>query len=433
MKKIALILLVVVSSFANNPIEEWKDNFAAKMGIEFGQTDKKGRTFYFGQSIVNVTPLDPAYVKEMALAYEKAILNMQADFILQTFGKAVVRKLYETVENDSTNVDEFPPLPEAEKMASKGKIGIIIDKALDVIENSLDQKLIEQGVSPDRLKKMTIEQKKQLFKDNLTSNMIKQAFHSMRGLVPYQVKIATIDTGIGKATAVAVIAIQSPKTIQFAKDIAKKRPTMVRGKPKRFQEILPKKKEDYLKEIGLRYTYDEEGRPMLISYGLWSVTIKTKNPTRYLKKINIAKRKARMKAESFIGDFIKTNIEAVEKLDVSSIDEEIARKITTISSTSRSSQRINDEIKETLDKYFKTVKATSNFHLQGTSEIKNWDYKDQNGLIYVGSVVTWTYNQLQNAKNYINMQKAHKKPAKRQSTNIVIDRESKVINDIEDF
>ncbi len=428
-----------IQQYNADPIEIWKDKFVEKYG-PFGVTDKKGRTFFYGEAVVNVSPLDPAYVKELVIAYEKALLNMQADFILQTFGKESVKKLYETFEDDSTNADKFPPLKEAEDMAQKGKIAVIMDKFLDVVENSLDQKLIEQGVSPEKLKKMTVEQKKQLFKDNFSTSIAKEAFNSMSGLVPFSVKVATVDTGMGKATKVAVIAIQSPKTIQFAKDIARGRPTNVRGKPKSLRDILPKTKEDYLKEIGLRYTYDEQGRPMLISYGMWSVVLNTKNPTRYMKKIAIAKRKAKLRAESYIGDFIKTNIQAVESQDVESVNEEIAKKITTLGAGSEDVQKLKEDIKDTIDKYFKKIKATSNFRLKGTSEVYNWDYKDKNNLVYVGSVVTWSYGQFNNANRYIKMknsqniinkpkvQKVHQNHAAPE-----INRESKIINDVEDF
>ncbi|BAF70802.1 DUF6844 domain-containing protein [Nitratiruptor sp. SB155-2] len=436
MKKLVTLLIVCVSFLYATDIESWKNDFIKAHG-NFGQTDDHGRTFYYGEATINVTPLDPAYVKELVLAYEKAMLNLQSDFILQTFGRETVQRLAEIVENDSTNADQFPPLPEAQKMAQQGKIATIFNKALDVIDKKLDKELEELGVPPQQLQKMTVEQKKTLFKDKLSSKIVKEAFSSMEGLVPYQVKIGTITTPVGKATKVAIIAITSPKTIQFAKDIARQRPTQVRGKPHTLSDLLPKAKEDYLNEIGLRYSYDEQGRPMLISYGMWSVTQKVTSPSRYLKKIDLAKRKARMRAESYIGDFIKTNIQAIESQDASSLEEEVAKKITTVDAAGNSSQKIRDNIKETLDSYFKKFKSSSNFSLQGTSEAYNWDYKEpKTGMIYVGSVVTWNYNQLNNVKRYIhqkhNTAKTTKTQAKTKSS-VTIERESKVINDVEDF
>ena len=75
--------------------------------------------------------------------------------------------------------------------------------------------------------------------------------------------------------------------------------------------------------------------------------------------------------------------------------------------------------------------------MQGTSEVYNWDYKDKNNLVYVGSVVTWSYNQLENVKNYINMNKKNKPIVKKvnkvKKVIPTMNRESKIINDVEDF
>jgi hypothetical protein len=432
-KRLTLFLLLPLILFASDPIAKWRDDFIQKYG-NFGQT-KDGRTFYYGEAVVNVSPLDPAFVKELVVGYEKAMLDMQASFILQTFGHESVKRVYEVLEDDSTNAQKFPPIKKAEQLASEGKISSIFSKLLDVIENDLDKKLVEQGVPQEKIKKATLEQKKKLFMDNFAVNIAKKATQNMQGLVPFKVKYATIENQVGSTTKIAVIAVTSDKTIQFAKDIARKRETNVRGKPKKLKDILPKDTEGFMREIGLRYSYDEKGRPMLISYGLWSVTLKTKNASRYQKKLDLAKRKARLRAESYIGDFIKTRISASESQEVKSLNEEIAKKMTTIYQDENEVEKSIDEIKDTIDKYSKKFISNSSFSLQGTSEVYSWDKVDENNLVYVGSVVTWSYAQLENVKNYINKPKKEiKKEIKKQKSKAVkIERESKEINSVEDF
>jgi hypothetical protein len=428
MKKFVLFLITTCMLFASDPIAEWKNNFIQKHG-EFGDT-KKGRTFYYGEAVVNVSPLDPTFVKELVIGYEKAMLNMQANYILQTFGHESVKRVYDVFEDDSTNAREFPPVEEAKKMAREGKVNVIVDKLLDVIENDLDKKLKEQGVPEDQIKKATIEQKKQLFKDNFYVNIVKKAVHSMQGLVPYKVKYATIKNDVGDFTKIAVIAVRSQKTIQFAKDIAKKRATNVRGKPKKLDDIVPKTEDALMNEIGLRYTYDEKGRPMLVSYGLWSVAIKTKNPVRYQKKLDLAQRKARLRAESYIGDFIKTTIGAEESQDVNSISEEITTKLTSLSKEGKEIQQTDEEIQETIDRYRKKFTSRTNFSLQGTREVRSWHKKNlKNNLMYVGSVVTWSYTQLERTQGAKKVKKHHKSS----KGSVKVMRESKEINDVEDF
>lgn len=47
-------------------------------------------------------------------------------------------------------------------------------------------------------------------------------------------------------------------------------------------------------------------------------------------------------------------------------------------------------------KEFRT--ATASGDLRGTSILKRWEAKDDNGVLHVGTVVGWTYGQLENAK-----------------------------------
>ncbi|MEA1967351.1 MAG: hypothetical protein U9N77_03930 [Thermodesulfobacteriota bacterium] len=88
--------------------------------------------------------------------------------------------------------------------------------------------------------------------------------------------------------------------------------------------MLPKSKKGYLDEFELRYLYDEKGRPMLLSYGRWSVTQISKNPSRAMRKIKSAQNKAQLFAEASIGEFMNSNIDVLDKADIDSISEEVA-------------------------------------------------------------------------------------------------------------
>jgi len=414
-------------------LNDWKKDFEEKFNVTIGMAED-GKTFFFGEATVRVSPLDPAYAKELSLSYDKAMLNLQSNFIMQTYGSMTAKTISDYMEDDSTNAKEFDPI-KLKETAAKGQTQIIIDKFADVIENKLDSILIKQGVPISEIGKRTIEQKKLLFKDNFSKTMTKKAFASMSGLVPIQTKILTTDRDGKKSVKIGIIAVMSEKTIQFAKDIAKRRTTHVHGKPSSLRKILPKKEKGYLNEIGLRYVYDKKGRPMLLSYGRWSVVGKTSNPARYERKIESAKEKARMFAESYIGEFMKSNINAASGSTVESINEEVAKKITTINNHAIANESENtDEIGETLDKSFKKLQRSSKFKLRGTSQITTWEAKDENGILHVGSVVAWTYAQLENANQIVQTQKSKKKvdkKKKRVAKNI--SKESTVVNTMDDF
>ncbi|MEA1915934.1 MAG: hypothetical protein U9N42_00230 [Campylobacterota bacterium] len=56
-------------------LTDWQREFEDKFNVKIGQTED-GKTFFFGESVVRVGPLDPAYGKELTLTYDKAMLNL---------------------------------------------------------------------------------------------------------------------------------------------------------------------------------------------------------------------------------------------------------------------------------------------------------------------------------------------------------------------
>lgn len=123
--------------------------------------------------------------------------------------------------------------------------------------------------------------------------MVKRQPQNISGLVPVQTKVITFNAK-GPVSQIGVIAVLSEKTIQFANDIARLRPTLVHQEHKSLSDVLPKSDKEYLNEFGLRYVYDEKGMPMLVSYGMWSMLGQTKDPSKYLRKEQSAIEKARM-------------------------------------------------------------------------------------------------------------------------------------------
>ena len=415
-------------------LNDWKRDFEEKFDVTIGMSEND-KTFFFGETTVRVSPLDPAYAKELALAYDKALLNLQANFIMQTYGDFVAKSVSDFFEDDSTNATKFNPV-KLKEQAAQGKVGLILDKFVDVVDKKLDNMLVEQGVPLSEIQKQTVEQKKTLFKDNYSKSMTKKALASMSGLVPVQTKILTSTRNGKKTVKVGVIAIMSGKTIQFAKDSAKRRTTHVKGKPSNIKMILPEQEEGYLDELGLRYVYDKQGRPMLLSYGRWSVVGNTSNAARYERKVQSAKEKARMYAESYISEFMKSNISAAQGAEAESISEEVATKLSTIENNKiADAQESRDNIGETLDKSFKKLQRSSKFKLRGTSQITTWEATDKNGILHVGSVVSWSYSQLENANNIVNSVKKKPKQAQKQTkrTQKKVSRVSRVVNSMDDF
>ncbi len=391
------------NAMGDEPVQSYED-WVADFEKQFGQTigsAQEGRVFYAGvASISNDSAADPHYGSQLALAYERAMFDMQADYIMANYGRLKAKTILTRFEDQSSNKDAFDPVEvEAAIKAGGGRLEALLDKALTLLDKKLDNALVEEGVPPDDVKKMSVEQKKNLFKDNLSKSTVKSAYHNMQGLVPVQTRIFP-QTANGKRTMmVAVIAVQSEKTRQFAQDIARKRPTLVKGDAKLLQDILPANEKGYLDEIGLRFTYDEGGRPMLLSYGRTSVPMDPSwSASRAIRAKQTAQSIAQSMAEANIVAFMNNNIQISENSEIGDINEDWTRQITEIENGKvGESQQIKEQISETIQKYSRAGTATANGELRGTSILKRWSTQDANGVEHVGTVVGWTYGQLENA------------------------------------
>jgi hypothetical protein len=418
-------------SAASETYEDWIARFEKdfqRLGVV-----ARGRTFYPGSAVVLGKPIDPNFGKQLALAYEMAMAEMRAEYVMSLYGRLKTTAVRELYEDQSSNADDFVPVElKTEQPLSAGRIEALLDKVLVVMDKRLDKELANQGVTPDQIKRLSVEQKKTTYKNNFNKLIVKKAVGNMQGLVPVQTKIF-LDANT-KAVVVGVIAVQSEKTRQFAQDMAKKRPTLVKGEPKNLDEILPKEKPGYLNELGLRFTYDEEGRPMLISYGRSSINVNPDwSPSRAFQSIQNAKSIAKTLAEANIIEFISTNVEVTETVNTGTQEEEILKRVTDFDNGAKSDQRdTRTKVAETISAIIKNSRSTASGDLRGTAEITRWDVKDDNGHLHVGTVVSWTYGQLDNA-NAVDAQ-ANPSAAKKTETNIADpSRSSKPINKISDF
>lgn len=384
--------------FAALTFPQWVQEFEQEfqpMGVAQG-----GTTFFPGSAAVKASPLDRDFGRYLVMAYEQAVFDMRANFVMQTYGRMTAQTIRTLYEDSSTNRDEFPELELENALSGDGsRLSQLLDKALTVAEKKLDTLLVEQGVSPAELQPLTVPQRKELYKNNLTKTITKRAVSSMQGLVPVQTRIFTERGPNGTAVIVGVIAVQSEKTQQFARDISRKQPTLVTGKPRNLADLLPSDNPGYLDEIGLRFTYDEQGRPMLLSYGRTSVAPDPSwSPSRAFQARQNAQSQAQSLAESGIIEFMNVNIQVEESNTLSTQEEEVLERMTQVSADgSKDIQDTRTQIAEAISIFLRSGRAMAQGDLRGTSVLKNWEQEDENGVMHVGTVVGWTYGQLENA------------------------------------
>lgn len=66
--------------------------------------------FYKGEADVLVKEKDADFAKALQNAYNKAMLNLQGEFIKDPFGNIATKSINSLISNNSTNAKEFEPL-----------------------------------------------------------------------------------------------------------------------------------------------------------------------------------------------------------------------------------------------------------------------------------------------------------------------------------
>lgn len=155
-------------------IEDFFEEFTDNFGIEYGIT-KDGKTFYTGKSTVAVNDTDPQFAQALQNAYQKAMLNLQSEFIRDAFGRIATSKIQNYEADNSTNAKEFDEL-------SKGdKVDQILNKLTQLAGAQLDKALKDLGIDTNSLSE---DRKKTLLKQEFLNKTMTNAIGSMSGLVP---------------------------------------------------------------------------------------------------------------------------------------------------------------------------------------------------------------------------------------------------------
>lgn len=397
-------------------IQDFFDEFAEKHSINY-RIAKDGRVFFHGSATVNLPATDPDFAKALNMAFDKASLAMQAEFVRDTFGSQSTEMARRIFSDESSNAREF------EKLPAEGRFAQLVDKVVNLTGAKLDNALKELGVQPQDL---TEERKKDLAVNSIVQRISETAFGNTQGLVPVQTGMAELGDDYYE---VGVIAVMSGKTKQIASDMRQKRASLITGKGRDLKDVLPEKNEDYISEQGIRLVYNENGAPVIISYGQWSYSADG-NPAANNRKKDIATRQATSRADAAVSAFINTAIQ----LEMSSQVGEMIKN--TITETRKGSDVAlsETEANDIINIINEDITARSKMTLRGLGTLKRWTAKDANGVAYVGAVRYYSHDNVLNANKMIeptSTQRSKTQAAPKASQNVT--RKSRVVNDMDDF
>lgn len=398
-------------------VEDFFEEFADNYGIEYGQTEN-GKTFYSGYGDVTKKEGSQDFSRALSIGYQRAIANIQAEFIKDAFGRIANEKIITYLQDSSSNAREFEELPKG------GVISQIFDKVKQLAGAKLDKALSDLGVNVEGL---TEERKKEIFRDEFISESLTQAYGNMSGLVSVQTIVTQTSNGNYR---IGVIAVMSDKTRAIAQDMARNRMPSIKGKGgKPIKEYLPKEDKDYLNEYGIRLVYDENGTPVILSYGTWGFSKDASTDSRILDRLESrAKETASTNADTAIMEFVNTEITYSNKQTIGDLIQTTLKETRTADNVSLSEQSL-DEI---IDKSSSQIKIKSSGKLRGIRTLKRWTYEDENGVVFVGAVRAYSYANYLNTTQAITPKDSSTTSTSQKSTTKV-QRSSNMVNDLDDF
>lgn len=404
------------------PKETMRDFFrrvSKEVGFGTYGAKKNGTMFFFkGEAIVSLKPTDADFGRAVVNAYEQAVLDLQSNYIVDTFGKTSSERLSSLYNDTSTNAKKFE-----EKIKNESKVDGILDKTLDYIDAKLDKGLEELGKDP---KKLNEKQKKILFKKELIKSVVTSAYGNMSGLTPIRTHITFDKKG---NYSVGVVAVISAKTQQIARDMSLLRKSKIKGKGKDINSVIPQKDKDFLHELGIRLVYDLEGKPTIVSYGRWSYDEDSNDS--YINKMasKTAIDQAKMLADAAIIEFMNTRLSF--KSD-SKTGEIIERVVTKEVDSETNAEMLNEEvIKNIVSKISQEVRAKASGKLRGITTLTDWEATDTHGINHVGVVRVWNYDNVEAVNNMLKPKNSSSTTSKTVKSTKTY--ESKPVNDMNDF
>lgn len=411
------------TSNAADGMDAWSESVLEEFGISsWGQHN--GKIYSYASLRTSLKPLDPQYGVALVNAFDRAMMKLQEEYVRDQFGSQIVDKIKSLDSDRSTNAKDIA-LPAAGSADYLGKLMDTMNKGLDVENKKLDKELVELGVSPNELAQLTPKMKKEYFAEKFLKNTITQASGDISGLFPMQTKVITDSSG---RTVVGVVAVISPKTKQIAKDIRLQRKSIITGKGRDIASLLPKSNKEYTGTLGVRLTYDEDGTPAIISYGMASYMPDPGDD--YINDVlkSEAKDEAISNANAQITEIINGHMNVKNnRIRGEKVSKHVEREIKQGSATLEKMVENIIQITNNQAESFASAK------LQGISTVKTWKYTLESGQEFFGAVRVWKYSTLQATKSF-NDPNFYKNGTDKKSQSFKpFEQGSKKVNSIDDF
>jgi hypothetical protein len=364
-------------------VDEAIDAYFDKHEIREGVTGKGGKVYYRAVMRVSANPSSPSWVKSRQIAFEKALLKAQSEYVFNNFGRNTLRTEQKIQSDDSDNAYDFD-----DTKVSKSEIIALYEKVLALGGAKLDDMLIDAGVDPNEFAAIPEAQRKNLYLNTYLTTSIKKAMGESRGLLP----VMSFEGQDSKGNhSIGVVMIRSDKLQQLASDMSRQRePFLTAKKGKPLSRYIDFTGEQLATQFGVRVVFNEQGKPVVLSYGQWGFGYEGMNEARLDRARTHSADKADAVAIDALTIFMNSRLayenESTSGEIISNFIEKQGDEIT------------EEDVTTIIDKMNQEITLTASAKLSGTRIVKRWKYKHPYGHEIIGRVRMWSMDGVDQSK-----------------------------------
>lgn len=239
-----------------------KYNSTGKGSLFLDKMDRGQLYYTVERARVKVDATNPDWPNYRTMAFEEAVLNAQAAY-MKFLGVSVRAEALKSVRND-------PSMPtfSRDELGNTSKFEELLEKAITVVGSKLDAMLMENGINPDKFKALPKEKQKELLRNSIEKRTITTACANLTGMIVVQTFEASNTEGRHE---VAVAVVASPRFKQWVGSIVANKGDLPQNPNKAggptVRSIVGSDKAALFQQFGIRRVYDQDGYPVLISYG----------------------------------------------------------------------------------------------------------------------------------------------------------------------
>ncbi|MFT6916892.1 MAG: hypothetical protein ACJAWL_003235 [Motiliproteus sp.] len=350
-------------------------------------------TLVSGTAQVSVTKEHSMWSHHRANALRQATLNAKESYL---------SKLNTSVRNEVVNSlfnDAGAPRPSPEDFKSESGMASIRDKAVALMEVKLDSELSEAGIDPNLFADSSPSQKQQIMRKYFAEKTLTSAFGDLSGM--FVIKTFESYTDDGKGTIGVVMARSAKKRDQIKALVESRgqvKPDPAKANPDNanLAAVLAADEAPYL-QYGTALDYDEQGYPLIISFGQAGVQY-TDDDVMLSIQIEAATSEAESNAMANLAQTYNMSGDFSKKVTKESDQgKELVHTLTSSSSVSTTDPGVVIAIRNILDQSSRMSASISG--LNGLRTLNAWEMEHPiTGHLMVGVAVVWHPVQVRNAE-----------------------------------